>query len=767
MALAPLVAAVRRRPAHWKFGIPAASGTAGPVLDGGDGGPIGLTVEIFIFSAWVDISPYVYYRNGVGVSITRGRGDETSQVQPQTASMILNNRDGRFSPRNPLGPWYGQLGRNTPLRVSRINNGIRRYRFYGEVPTWPTTSDISGNDVIVSIQAAGMLRRLRQGTQPLRSPMVRAYTIASVSTQFTTDTVTPPIAYWPCEDGSTATQIASGLSGGTPMALTAIPKFGGDTSSFAGSAPLPTMAGSVWTGSIPQVATTTANSLEFLLSIPTAGDQDGAIVARLVTAGTVARVDLVYNTASNGSLTMFAYNATGTALYSGIAQTNFNGVPLCIQLQITPHATPGSVDLLSSAIRPNSGSGGTLDSATISGTLGAGGMVVINANGKLLSTTVGHVAYQSAPDQFLTNMALLSPITAWASESPIIRFSRLCGEQNVPAATQFVISTNDPGDETAMGNQTVDTFATLLQQCPDTMFTPMWEARDQLALMFRSKGTMYNATARLTLDVSQHQLSGPLVPVDDDSYTRNDVTVSRQGGSSYQVVQTTGSMSTQSPPNGVGDYSTNYDLSLGSDSLLPDQAGWRLRFGTLDEPRYPQIPINLHHSAFTSSVDLMNAALTIDIGDRLDVINPPGPEYPPDPISQIVQGYSETLGIFEHSIMFNCTPQSPWRIGYADDAVLGHADTDGSTLAQAYPLGTETSIQVATTGAATGSPLWTTSAGDFPFDIAVGGERMTVTNITGAASPQTFTVTRSVNGVVKGQTSGTDVRLWQPMYISV
>ena len=42
----------------------------------------------------------------------------------------------------------------------------------------------------------------------------------------------------------------------------------------------------------------------------------------------------------------------------------------------------------------------------------------------------------------------------------------------------------------------------------------------------------------------------------------------------------------------------------------------------------------------------------------------------------------------------------------------------------------------------------------------VGGERVTVTNITGASSPQTFTVTRSVNGVVKAHTSGTDVRLW-------
>jgi hypothetical protein len=76
-----------------------------------------------------------------------------------------------------------------------------------------------------------------------------------------------------------------------------------------------------------------------------------------------------------------------------------------------------------------------------------------------------------------------------------------------------------------------------------------------------------------------------------------------------------------------------------------------------------------------------------------------------------------------------------------------------------------TSMQVDTTNAA--SPLWTTSAGDFPFDVVVSGERMTVTNITGASSPQTFTITRSVNGVVKAQSAGADVRLFFPPIASL
>ena len=44
---------------------------------------------------------------------------------------------------------------------------------------------------------------------------------------------------------------------------------------------------------------------------------------------------------------------------------------------------------------------------------------------------------------------------------------------------------------------------------------------------------------------------------------------------------------------------------------------------------------------------------------------------------------------------------------------------------------------------------------------------MTVTAISGAASPQTFTVTRSVNSVAKSHASGAAVSLWKPSVIGL
>lgn len=72
-------------------------------------------IEAQLGERWEDITPDVYQRDAI--EITRGRPDETSRVKPGKCKLTINNRGGRYSPRNPEGPYYGLLGRNTPLRV--------------------------------------------------------------------------------------------------------------------------------------------------------------------------------------------------------------------------------------------------------------------------------------------------------------------------------------------------------------------------------------------------------------------------------------------------------------------------------------------------------------------------------------------------------------------------------------------------------------------------------------------------------------------------
>ena len=64
--------------------------------------------------------------------------------------------------------------------------------------------------------------------------------------------------------------------------------------------------------------------------------------------------------------------------------------------------------------------------------------------------------------------------------------------------------------------------------------------------------------------------------------------------------------------------------------------------------------------------------------------------------------------------------------------------------------------------------LWTTDAAQFPLDVEIGGEVVTVSAIAGAASPQTFTLSaRSVNGITKSHLAGAPVSVAHPLRVTI
>ena len=210
----------------------------------------------------------------------------------------------------------------------------------------------------------------------------------------------------------------------------------------------------------------------------------------------------------------------------------------------------------------------------------------------------------------------------------------------------------------------------------------------------------------------------------------------------------------------MGKYDTAYSINVDADNVLPYQAAWRVHMGTVDEPRIPQLSVNLAHPAFAGNGTLRTQALDVLFGSRITVAGMPS-WTGPDDVSQIVIGINETISHFMHQISFVGVPQTPFQVATTDDLVLGNVDTDGSTLA-ADMTTTSSTVLVATPGYA-----WTTDAAEFPFDLYVDGEVMTCTAISSATSPQTFTLTRSVNGVVKTHPFGTDVRLAHPAIVAL
>lgn len=78
-------------------------------------GPIGATTEMLVGGVWTDITEDV--REDDPISISRGRKNEGNKTDPGKMSLKVDNRHGKYSPRNPNSPWYGLIGRNTPIRV--------------------------------------------------------------------------------------------------------------------------------------------------------------------------------------------------------------------------------------------------------------------------------------------------------------------------------------------------------------------------------------------------------------------------------------------------------------------------------------------------------------------------------------------------------------------------------------------------------------------------------------------------------------------------
>jgi hypothetical protein len=915
--------------------------------------PLGVEVDLWINNAWVDITSDVYTSDKI--TITRGRADEGARVDPGKCTLTLNNRSGKYSPRNPLSPYYGLIGRNTPLRVAvkagtpflelqgngdyastpdvtqlditgdidiridalltnwlnasdvlkttilagklggptsnkswflgvrsnklyfewsadgtnvigasstvqpvipangrlsvrvtldvdngasgrtitfytassgtsgpwtqlgnpvvqsgvtsifnstaavqvgavpismtfasgrihalEIRNGIggsvvanpnftaqalgaasftdgagrtwtvnspaaisnRRIRFIGEVSSWPSRWDVSGRDVRVPIEAAGILRRLGQGNKALDSTLRRR--IPSYK----------PLAYWPMEDGESATQATSPIPKVTPLRLS--PANWAATDSLASSRPLPTINSGTSTpcqmyGRVPAPSSTlTKWGVQWMYRLDQPNATTRTFMRILCATGTVAEWLIqfgsggttVFGLGSDGSTVFSQGIATGSELYGQWVKVEFNAV----QNGSNVNWHIGWVMLTGVA---------TAFDGVFAGTVGRPTAVASPPGGyssDLDGMTIGHISVWSVDD----TPAYDNAITAWAGETAGGRLTRLASEEGVPLARW--------GDATAqeqVGPQRPDALLALLEEAADADGGILYERRDATSLAYRDRISLYNQPVALALDynVSGH-VAPPLEPVDDDQKVRNDVTVTRSGGAWGRAVLDEGPLSTQAPPNGVGVYDESVTLNLYNDAQPEQHAGWRLHLGTVDEARYPVLNLNM-----AAAPSLIDTVTLVESGDRLQVANPPA-WLPPGPIDLLMQGYQETIGHpVDWDFQLNCTPASPWTVAVVDDDVLGRVDTDGSKLAVGVSS-TATTLSVAVTD----GPLWITTAAyptEFPFDIEVGGERMRVTGITGASSPQTFTVVRSVNGVVKAQTANTDVSLADPAIVAL
>ncbi|SCL43792.1 hypothetical protein [Micromonospora eburnea] len=488
---------------------------------------------------WVDITADV---RGP-VTITRGRTSAGGRAEYGRCSLRLNNPD-RYAPRNPTGPWYGLIGRNTPLRVSAGPlAGPLVARFAGEVSEWPPRWNLPGTDRYVDVEASGILRRLGQGEQPKLSPLRR--TVAASA-----------LAYWPLEDGAGASVGGSALSGQSPMRVAGTVAWTDITNVVTGATVrrgtdriADVSAGASLVGDVPaSVTASTAAGWSAMAAVEltdiAAITGDVVLLDITTPGGTYVRWQLTAKIVGGLDMRLVAYNADGAAT---LVTTGFGVVTSFYLANVSVWQNGSNI---SAGVRW-AGASYIEGTGSVAGTLA--GVTSIGVNTRRATSTkplgFGHVAvwagrpfpiggslvdYPSLPPGFR-----LGPLDGYWYETAADRLVRVAGEEGVPVT---VIGSPAAG---RLGYQATASLSELADQSVDVDGGYLYEQRDVLGLVYRTCASLYNQTP--TPIAYTGQLAPPFEPIDDADAVRNDVVVKRPDGSSVRAVQTTGPLAAVPP----------------------------------------------------------------------------------------------------------------------------------------------------------------------------------------------------------------------------
>lgn len=674
------------------------------------------TVKLHLGGSWVTIADAttkdVLARDSL--NITRGRSDWSSQAQPSRATMSIKNPTGKYSPRHPASPYFGQLGRNTPIKV--LMDGV--CRFHGEVSEWPQRHQ---PDRHVPIEAAGVLRRLSGGSpEPLRSALYR--------TMMADGGLQTPVAYWPMEEESGSTRLYSAITRNKPVRVDSLVRVAG-YSGFAASAPIPTANDRTFHADISPHAPATTMTAMCLVHLPDSGlvaNDTPIMVANTTGSARYWRV----RANINRTLNLQVANGDGSTIGT-TADTSFTlateGAIILLELTTAGSDTTWELRVLNVGRTAASMTSGTVASKSWNRI----NRLTFGSNSNLGDTAIGHAALFTGT---VDDAILLDALTGHAGETAGRRIERLCLEEDVP----FTDGGYDLDDTMRMGPQGLQSLVALLTECADAdagiLYEPMeMPAGDLPGLGYRPRASLYNTTATLTLDFDQNQVALPFDPTDDDQLMENDVAVTREGGATFRTQISDGALGIDTAGRKRGGPGTvNVETDLDAEQV----SGWVAHLGTWDEPRVPQLTVSL-----TRKPALAAAAVAVDMGDRISLTNPPD-WLPPDTLELMAQGYTEDLDSKTWRIVFNTTPYRAFQVVRLDAGPVKKIRAYDSAL-NAGINSSATSIQVKSLS---GRWLWATSSVQMPIPIRIDGELLSVTAISGATSPQTFTVVRGVNG---------------------
>lgn len=613
---------------------------------------------------WTDITAYV--DAAVGVGITYGRADELSAPDPNTMAMTLKNDDGRFTPDKASSPYYPNVKKGKPVRVSVQYAGVWYVRFTGYVNEWPLVWPTGGQESSsVSITASS--RRARMGqTAPLTSAIRAAYLASS------------PDAYWPMDEDVDTTDLAGrqafravrggreqvigsfystdalkpvvrdGTQGPTDEAsLVKLPAF----SDFSLVNNYPHYVGN---GAVFSIFTTGALSVEAVARV-SADPEDNPLITivKVMTASQSQRLSIAVN--SNGgsarevAAALGVYDEAGALIEGHITDEVAGYNPAAYDA-----ATDGEVHHYAITLASSGGNvdmKGYFDGVQVGTTLTLSTsmtqrftQIAMGDNTYQGTLWVGHAAVY---DRTLTAAEILDHANAAtaASETEAERVTRLAGRVGIPPAE---VDT-EAGLAMPLGAQAEAgrSAAEVLDEVAVSTGGVLFDKRNN-HLTFHPRNHRYNQAVAFTLSASAQEVEGNLTAVHDDRYLTNSVELTRVSADASALPTL---VTDDASIDEFGVYSKTIQIVSASDQALGAAGADQILRYAQPGTRVSQISVDVRDLS-TSQRALVLAA---DIGTRFAIAGLPS-QAPSDPMNLFLEGYSEDIGLDSHTMTINTTP---------------------------------------------------------------------------------------------------------------
>ena len=616
---------------------------------------------------YTDRSGYLLSGNEYPVTITFGRQDEQGDPPPAQASFYLKNDDGYWTPGAGVGPAGWDVGAPVNLRLTA--NAVTYDRFTGFVdaiePTWPggvqswsvvkvTATDVGARFGIAKPLGALFDREVLVDAPTFFYPMQEDTNPANAGDVCG---VAPPLVLTNSSLG--ASTCTFGVSGAT-FDRNAV-QFDSNAYGTATDGPLTVLRarpGRGGPGIVPMSGGFVFEIVTGALTAP-AGSGYSMLAGQFSDdTGVLAKIEL-YDIASAGTGTVYFVvgDAPGSQSYSagpiiadgqshhivGILSSDYKTTTLWVD-----GVSYGSTVVNATALNLS-----TLSNIVV------GGQLLPNGNSK--NGTRGSVAAFAMYGGTLASGRITDHAAAALGTGPVERsdqrFSRI-------AAYGGITTSGLPTGLAAMGGQKTNgvTAVDALTKVARTEGTVAY-VTPAGALTFQGRQARYHAAVGIVLAASDIK---DFAPRRDRQGLANQVTVTREGGASQRVVDTTSQTAIGSFDGG------SFEVAPSTDEDAYQSAAWQVGNRKTTRTRVPSLTVDMYAQTSTTIVAAcLNATISTKVTVSALPVNAPA-----STMTLFVEGYTERFTADEWEMGFYTSP-----VGLEDstlvldDATFGALDT--------------------------------------------------------------------------------------------